>query len=51
VVSITGGFHDVGVIEWRLVLALMVAWILTCLVLIRGPKVDSSIRPIVERFL
>lgn len=43
VVSITGGFHDVGVIEWRLVLALMVAWILTCLVLIRGPKSSGKV--------
>ena len=43
VVSISEGLHESGIINWRLVVALFVAWFITCLVLIRGPKSSGKV--------
>jgi len=43
VVSISAGMHEWGDLNWRLVLALFVAWLLTSLVLIKGTKSSGKV--------
>jgi len=43
VLEMTEGFHEIGVIRWQLVLALLAAWALTFCVIVKGPQSSGKV--------
>jgi hypothetical protein len=51
VLDISDGFHDMGHVRWQTALALIGAWTLVCLCLIKGIKSQGKVRTCFQTLL